>query len=601
MFAKLLSLNTNTSSSIEISKPIFSIGRDQKNDKVFSDIKVSANHLTIEYKDSQFTVTDYSSNGTYINENKIGKGNTVTILNGDKIHLLPIQKVKDHEVIGFEFVVCINTEQQASKLSIESIDRQVSDGKREVKNENILNTKLVENQVESQIINEPSKQKKEQSPPPVPKIDGLEDELQCTICNDYLFEAVAANPCNHHFCGSCLSNWFKKQTYECPNCRSKLTGVMQARTINNLVEKWLKINPHEKRTEQLLNKMKEENLIYKNPQEYINLSAKFNQDQQQKKIQLNRNFEDEQDIYSDEENDEENQEENDENDSNDDDEYLSNDDNFDDNKQNQQIQQQQQYIPLQFQNNGFQGFNNLFPQNNLNGLFPQNHFQLAHGQNLFQQQFIQQNKVCKSCNGKIWKNFQCPPQQQHVGCASCARLMPKLDPSDDDNEVLQMQCCICKAYHCTFYYGDCNNAALQKFMLVKNIQHQMVIPYNYVNSTEYNRLLKHLGGRPQTVIFNFMMDNYISKGYFYFQQNKLTFNNPIQEINVKISQNSPICWLCHRKLINFIIFRYVQCMKYDEPLFMREDCYYGINCRLQQQNQVHAQKYNHFCEQTKFD
>lgn len=72
-----------------------------------------------------------------------------------------------------------------------------------------MDTKLVENIVDTEIINEPPK-RKEQSPIHVPKIDGLEDELQCTICNDYLFEAVAANPCNHHFCGSCLSNWFKK-------------------------------------------------------------------------------------------------------------------------------------------------------------------------------------------------------------------------------------------------------------------------------------------------------------------------------------------------------------------------------------------------------
>ncbi|CAD8182036.1 unnamed protein product [Paramecium octaurelia] len=590
MFAKLLSLNPSTSPSIEISKPIFTIGRDQKNDKVFSDIKVSSSHLTIEYKDSQFTVTDYSSNGTYINEKKIGKGNTVSILNGDKIHLLPIQKVKEYEVIGFEFVVCQNNEQQASKISIESIDRQISDGKREVQNEKLLDTKLVENIVEQEINNEPPK-KKEQSPIPVPKIDGLEDELQCTICNDYLFEAVAANPCNHHFCGSCLSNWFKKLTYECPNCRTKLTGVMQARTINNLVEKWLKINPHEKRTEQLLNKMKEENLIYKNPQEYINLNAKLNQDKQENKVQMPQNYWDEQDeleLHSDEDEEGENYSHDEE-----DDEYLSNDEKFDDNRQNQQLQQQQLF-PIQFNQ-----FNPNFQP--LPPYFYKNNYQIGVGQNLLQQQFIQPNKECKSCNGKMWKNFQCPPLQQHVGCASCARLMPKLDPSEADNEVLQMQCCICKAYHCTFYYGDCNNAALQKFMLVKNIQHQMVIPFHYVNSAEYNRLIQHLGGRPQTTIFNFMMENYISKGYFFFEQNKSTFNNPIQEIRVKISPNSPVCWLCHRKLINFIILKYVQCMKYDEPIFMREDCYYGINCRFQQQRQHHAQKYNHFCEQTKFD
>ncbi|CAD8126065.1 unnamed protein product [Paramecium sonneborni] len=593
MFAKLLTLNPNSSSSIDISKSRFTIGRDLKNDKVFSNIKVSSNHLVIEYKDSQFTLTDNSSNGTYINEKKIGRGNTVQLMNGDKIHLLPILKVQDFEVIGFEFIVCTNNEQfeqQVSKNEIETIARQNSDEKREVKNEKQLDTKTIENEIKSQIINEPPK-KKDQSPFPIPKLDGLEDELQCTICNDYLFEAVAANPCNHHFCGSCLCNWFKKKTYECPNCRQKLTGVMMARTINNLVEKWLKVNPYEKRSEQLLNKMKEENLIYKNPQDYINLNTQLTQnklDKQNLVIQEDQEDNSYEDEYSDKENSSEN-----------DDEYLSNDEDFDENQQNQQVIFQQQQIPQQFQhfNN-----NNLQVFNGFNYQYPQNHFYQPFGQNLFQQQqFIQPGKFCKSCNGQTWKNFQCPQNQPHVGCGSCARLMPKLEPNEDDNEILQMQCCICKAYHCLFYYGDCVNAALQKFMLVKNLQHQMVVPYNYVNYIEYGRLLQHLQRRPQTVIFNFMMENYISKGYFYFQQNKSTFPNPIQEINVKISPNSPVCWLCHRKLINFIVFRYVQCMKYDEPLFMQEDCYYGINCRQQQQNQEHAKKYNHFCEQTKFD
>jgi len=49
-------------------------------------------------------------------------------------------------------------------------------------------------------------------------MDLLGEEILCTICDDYIFEAVAINPCGHHFCGSCLSNWFKKKR-ECPNCR----------------------------------------------------------------------------------------------------------------------------------------------------------------------------------------------------------------------------------------------------------------------------------------------------------------------------------------------------------------------------------------------
>ena len=35
--------------------------------------------------------------------------------------------------------------------------------------------------------------------------------------------------------------------------------------------------------------------------------------------------------------------------------------------------------------------------------------------------------------------------------------------------------------------------------------------------------------------------------------------------------------------------------KYDEGLFMMEDCWYGINCRRQNQPK-HAQDFNHMCE-----
>lgn len=37
-----------------------------------------------------------------------------------------------------------------------------------------------------------------------------------------------------------------------------------------------------------------------------------------------------------------------------------------------------------------------------------------------------------------------------------------------------------------------------------------------------------------------MMEHYINKGDFYFEQNKSTFNFPLQDINVKITPNTVI-------------------------------------------------------------
>ncbi|CAD8212752.1 unnamed protein product [Paramecium pentaurelia] len=302
---------------------------------------------------------------------------------------------------------------------------------------------------------------------------------------------------------------------------------MIARMMNNLVEIWLKSNPSQNKTNSLMSK---DNLIYQNPNYYLNF-----QEEQAKKQQKDMS-----------------------------DEYLSNDDNFDDNNPHLQ------FNPIIIPNNAF----------------------------LFQAQPIQ---ICKSCNGQVWKQYQCTDNQVHIGCSSCGRLMPKRLLNEDENEQLQMMCCICKVYDCKFYYGDCNKANLNKLMLVKDIRDLVQIPLNFINNVEYIRIINHLQGKQHSTIFDFMLEHYINKGDFYFQQNKSTFNFPLQDINVKITPNTPICWQCHRKLINFIIFRYVQCWKYDEALFSSPDCFYGINCRTQHRNQYHADKYNHVCEQTKFN
>jgi len=44
-----------------------------------------------------------SSNGTYLNNEKIGKGNQRELKTGDSIHLLHFYKVKKKNVLGFIF------------------------------------------------------------------------------------------------------------------------------------------------------------------------------------------------------------------------------------------------------------------------------------------------------------------------------------------------------------------------------------------------------------------------------------------------------------------------------------------------------------------
>ncbi|CAD8127584.1 unnamed protein product [Paramecium sonneborni] len=526
MLAQLITLNNQSSESLNINKAIFKIGRDPTNDKQLLDNKVSSFHLSIELDEMQFTLIDNSSNGTFLNGKRIGKGNKVIIRNGDIIHILPVEKVQKNEIIGFQFITEKITDSRLNSDKITSKSQLNNNQQKDVNDEIQYNNHN-------------------------DYIDELGDELQCNICNDYLFEAVTINPCNHHFCGACLSNWLgnQKQHNDCPNCRTKIKSIMIARLMNNLVEKWLKNNPSQKRADSLIDKMKQENIIYKNPNYYLNFEKEYKQNEQ---IQQN--------DYE---------------------EFLSNDENFDDN--NPDFQQNEILNPNNFL------FVQAFNPQLFNPLIQQ------------QQQVVQPIQTCKSCNGQVWKQYQCHDIQIHIGCSSCGRLIPKRLLNDEENEQLQMFCCICKVYDCKFYYGDCTKANLNKLMLVKDIGNNFQIPLNFINDVEYNRILNHLQGKQHNIIYEFMMEHYINKGDFYFEQNKSTFNFPLQDINVKITPNTPVCWQCHKKLMNFIIFRYVQCWKYDEALFSSTDCFYGINCRTQHRNKFHANKYNHVCEQTKFD
>ena len=51
--------------------------------------------------EGRFQVEDFSSNGTYLNGQVIGKGNKVTLRDGDKIQIV----FDEEEQIGFEFEI----------------------------------------------------------------------------------------------------------------------------------------------------------------------------------------------------------------------------------------------------------------------------------------------------------------------------------------------------------------------------------------------------------------------------------------------------------------------------------------------------------------
>ncbi|XP_071442345.1 E3 ubiquitin-protein ligase RNF8-like isoform X2 [Hetaerina americana] len=71
----------------------------------------------------------------------------------------------------------------------------------------------------------------------------MEDEFQCSICNELLVEAVTLT-CSHTFCYYCLQRW-KTQNNICPYCRASITLECKTRIIDNIIDKAICVLPDE--------------------------------------------------------------------------------------------------------------------------------------------------------------------------------------------------------------------------------------------------------------------------------------------------------------------------------------------------------------------
>lgn len=75
----------------------------------------------------------------------------------------------------------------------------------------------------------------------------LKDTLICAVCDSVFHNPVALLDCNHHFCGACISRWFKDSN-SCPVCRKAARKAVPGHTIQQVVEFYLESNPSERKT-----------------------------------------------------------------------------------------------------------------------------------------------------------------------------------------------------------------------------------------------------------------------------------------------------------------------------------------------------------------
>jgi pSer/pThr/pTyr-binding forkhead associated (FHA) protein len=223
-WCRLTSLNSHHP-NIYITADTHTFGRVDKNNTVISDKRLSSTHCTLSREKKEngeytYYVHDTSSNGTYINNIKIGKGIKKEIQNNDYIQLLSSKMVPPQDVIAYVFSLSGTTQGKRKQ----SQENNYTDSKRQ-------------------------------------KIDSsISDEMKCCICIDIIYQAVTVMPCLHNFCGGCYSLWMNKSA-NCPQCRKKVVEVSKNDGLTNLIERFIDTHPESRKSKEEMEDQQKNNKI----------------------------------------------------------------------------------------------------------------------------------------------------------------------------------------------------------------------------------------------------------------------------------------------------------------------------------------------------
>lgn len=92
-------------------------------------------------------------------------------------------------------------------------------------------------------------------------MSGLKDQITCPMCLEIMFIPVTVHPCNHKFCGSCLTTLVQSKKTECIKCRKSITTAQRDSSFNSIIDNYLKAHPEEKRTKEEEDDLRKANIF----------------------------------------------------------------------------------------------------------------------------------------------------------------------------------------------------------------------------------------------------------------------------------------------------------------------------------------------------
>lgn len=241
----LVSLNTRTAASVDILRGTLSVlpelprssdnsavrtvriscGRGPGNTIKLKDSRVSLHHFTVRVRAAAggrvvLDLLDQSTNGTWVDGKRVGRGRRVTLSVGVRIVALPSTLVGKEGEVGY--VLLQDTKGahcNPAPASAQEVPRPLA-----------------------------SSSSSSESPAGfkgLPK--ALEEDLRCGICTDVLHRCLTLVPCGHNFCALCLAKW-RRRSMTCPGCREPVRQAVQNLDVDRIVQTFVRAHPEAARS-----------------------------------------------------------------------------------------------------------------------------------------------------------------------------------------------------------------------------------------------------------------------------------------------------------------------------------------------------------------
>ena len=286
-------------SSFKLSAPTTILGRNPTTCQVvLDDARVCPQHCILTRQGPGVILTDISQGGLWVNKQKIGQNNSVTLKHKDQISLTqnasdpdpglcyvyefnfgnfkrdtpenfsPFAKMggkldtghrgKGIDISDFEKLLLgtnndILLTANLSSCGNESDQKDTQNpqkfaGKKILVNEsqemanNIRNSGVIDANVQDDIMISEDKQTPDNLMGLLGDKREISEEFRCGVCLDLLHQTVTLMPCLHNFCGGCVSN-LVKHCKHCPLCKSLITEAKHNPLMSTLISKFLDANP----------------------------------------------------------------------------------------------------------------------------------------------------------------------------------------------------------------------------------------------------------------------------------------------------------------------------------------------------------------------